>query len=498
MRQRFADAGTASVLLAPVLLACGFLLSACSTTDVAPINAPVTEALGGANLAADVFAQEAGSDSLVGVTFSGGGTRAAAFSFGVLKAFAATAVTTAPARPVTLLDRIDFVSGVSGGSVTAAYFGYKGKGALDDFRERFLLRDAEENLHTSILRPSNVMRVLSGGANDRSNLPQWLDQNLFDGATFETILARKRPIVWLNASDIVNQTPFVFEPNVFRSFCSDLSKLPLSEAVAASAAVPVVFAPITLETFPERCAYPAPAWVRYADEQPNAPAVLKAFARALKAYRDKTKMSSVRLLDGGITDNFGLSGLTLARAEADTLYGPLSPRQATRLRHALFITVNSGSATNTDWARSSDTPGMMPVLQAVLDTGINSTERLGFDAFQLTISRWQSDLIDWRCKLSAAEVRKYRGSTSGWNCRDVKFYAGEIAFDQLPDKKDQLQAIVTSFKLPQDQVDLLIDAGQEAVARNPVINGFLSAARSPAHGDRAAVPPGAQALHKSQ
>jgi hypothetical protein len=260
----------------------------------------------------------------------------------------------------------------------------------------------------------------------------------------------------------------------------------------------VAFAPITLETFPDRCAYTLPHWARYADEQPNAPAVLKAFARALKAYRDKDKMNFIRLLDGGITDNFGLSGLTLARAAADTPYAPLSPRQAVRLRHALFITVNSGSATNTDWARSRENPGMMPLLQAVLDTGINSTERLGFDAFQLTINRWQSDLIEWRCKLSAAEVVKYRGSTAGWNCRDVKFYAGEIAFDQLPEKKDRLRAIVTSFKLPQDQVDLLIEAGQEAVGRNAVINGFLSAARQPARGDRAALPPAAQVLQKSR
>lgn len=483
---------------ASLVVALHVLLAGCSALDILPINAPVEDPRSpGANLAADVFPMDAGSETLVGVTFSGGGTRAAAFSFGVLKAFAATPITARNDHSLTLLDRIDFVSGVSGGSVTAAYFGLKGKGALIDFRERFLLRDAEENLHTSLLRPTNLARAFAGGANDRSNLPQWLDQNLFEGATFEAILARKRPVVWLNASDIANQTPFVFEPNTFRAFCSDLAKLPVSEAVAASAAVPVAFAPIALETFPERCAYTMPPWVRYADEQAGAPAVLKAFARALYAYRDTEKMKFIRLLDGGITDNFGLSGLTLARAAADTPYAPLTPRQAVRLRNALFVTVNSGRATNADWAKSRDNPGMIPLLQAVLDTGINSTVRLGLDAFQLTINKWQADLIEWRCKLPSGEVLKYRGTLTGWNCRDVKFHSGEIAFDQIPDKKVRLGAIETSFKLPQDQVDLLIEAGQEAVSRNPVINGFLSAARQPGS-EKASIPSGAQQLQKSR
>ena len=480
----------ARLLVLTGLFAGSAFLSGCAL-DIEPINAPA-EGMAATNAAADVFALEQGSDTLVGVTFSGGGTRAAAFSFGVLKAFDATPV----APNVTLLDRVDFVSGVSGGSVTAAYFGLKGRAALNDFRERFLLRNAEENLRTSIFRPGTVARVLAGGANDRSNLPQWLDQNLFEGATFASLLARKRPVVWLNATDIGNQTPFVFEPNTFRAFCSDLATFPLSEAVAASAAVPVAFAPITLETFPERCAYTLPSWARYADEHPGSPAVLKAFARALGAYRDKAKMSYIRLLDGGISDNFGLSGLTLARAAADAPYAPLNPRQAVRLRNALFVTVNSGRASNNDWARTREGPGVVPLLQAVLDTSINSTVRLGLDAFQLTLNRWQSDLIEWRCKLPAAEVIKYRGSLQGWNCRDVKFLAGEIAFDQLPDKKDRLGAIETSFKLPPDEVDLLIAAGQEAVARNSVINGFLSAARQ--QKGQGAAPVAVHSLQKSR
>lgn len=80
------------------------------------------------------------------------------------------------------MERVVFVSGVSGGSVTAAYFGLKGRAALADFRERFLIRNAEEDLSTSVnLR--NIAQGLGGGVNDASKLSGWLDRNLFDHAT---------------------------------------------------------------------------------------------------------------------------------------------------------------------------------------------------------------------------------------------------------------------------------------------------------------------------
>lgn len=478
------------------LMAAGFfLLAGCASLDTSPINQPFADEFGGPNAAADVFGNEKASETLVGVTFSGGGTRAAAFSFGVLKAFADTNIDAGGGKNLNLLDRIDFVSGVSGGSVTAAYFGLKGRAALTDFRERFLIRNAEEDMNESLVRPSNLMRLYNGGANDRTNFPRWLDKNLFDGATYAQLLARKHPTVWLNASDIVNHAPFVFEPNTFRSFCSDLAQLPISEAVGASAAVPLIFAPVSLQTFPEKCKYEMPSWVTYALQQPSAPALLKAYARALATYREPDKMKYVRLLDGGLTDNFGLSGITIARAASETPYAPLTARQAVQLKRALFVVVNSGRASDNDWAKSDASPTIGPLLSAVVDTGIDASVRQGFDAFQLTMSRWQQDLIEWRCKLPSSEVLKLRGSLKGWNCRDLKFHSGEVAFDQLPERAAQLQKIETRFVLPQAEVDLLIDSGQQVVRNNPVINGFLRSFKGPGSAD---VPSGAQTISKDK
>ncbi len=151
-----------------------------------------------------------------------------------------------PARQnVSLLDRVDYIPGVSGGAVTAAYFGLKGRAALADFRERFLLRDAEESLRTPFT-PVSVIRAYEGGVNDAEQFPRWLDENLFRGATFRQLNSAHRPRVLINASDVYNRTPFVFNDTTFKAICSDINSYPIASAVAASAAIPVVFAPIVL------------------------------------------------------------------------------------------------------------------------------------------------------------------------------------------------------------------------------------------------------------
>ena len=107
-----------------------------------------------------------------------------------------------------------------------------------------------------------------------------------DGASIEPSMAMLlEHMLKINASDLYNRTPFVFNEETFSALCSDLNRLPLSEAVAASAAVPVVFSPIVLEAYGERCSYHPPGWLETARNNPSAPAALKAFGTALETYR---------------------------------------------------------------------------------------------------------------------------------------------------------------------------------------------------------------------
>lgn len=453
--------------LASVAFVSGVLLG-CASIQNAPVNLP-----GSDNLAdrGNIGFGETTSydDTVVGLSFSGGGTRAAAFSFGVLQEMERIPVRGAQG---SMIDRVEFISGVSGGSVTAAYYGLRKRAALADFRERFLLRNAEEGLQTN-LTLATLSRAVAGGINDSTGFPRWLDANLFQGATFRDLGLTTRPQVWINASDIYNRTPFVFGSVAFGAMCSNLSDYPLANAVAASAAVPVAFAPVVIQTFPGKCNDRLPPWIVRARDNSNAPPMLNSFARAISRYHDGS-MPYIKLLDGGLVDNYGLAGMTIARLSSDTPYGPLSPRQAVKLRRALMLVVDAKTGLSGNWINTIEGPSGADLVKAAADTAIDASVAGSFTAFSATMNDWQGSLIRWRCGLSAADRAKY-GVGPGWNCRDLKFYVGRIGFDQLDQARAaDLERIPTRFQLPPEQVDSVIAAGGDALRASPTFRSFAA------------------------
>src|ERR1700675_410422 len=125
------------------IAALGLFLAACAATFNEPINLPVAS-----NMAVfpPATPPNVGGNTVVAMAFSGGGTRSAAFAYGVMRGLDRLPA----AGRGTYFDRVIFISGVSGGSVAAAYFGLKGRAALTDFRERFLLKNAEADLSTNV------------------------------------------------------------------------------------------------------------------------------------------------------------------------------------------------------------------------------------------------------------------------------------------------------------------------------------------------------------
>ncbi len=454
-------------------------LSACMTVTNDPINELSVSQTN--VLAALPTGVDSDDTTIIGLGFSGGGTRAAAFAYGLLRELERTPMPGDP-KGRNMLDSVRFVSGVSGGSVTAAYYGLKGQAGYHDLRERFLIRDAEANMRKRI-GPSNILRAIGGGINDKSAFGSWLDKNVFAGARFADLKRPGAPVVWINASDLYNRTPFIFNEETFSALCSNLDSLPLSEAVAASAAVPVLFAPINIEAYGARCNYHPPGWLETARQNPSSPASLRAFAAALESYRDATKLKYVKLVDGGITDNFGVTALTLARAQSQTPYGPLTPREAVRLNRIVYLVADAGVTPDAAWGATVEGPGVVDLMWAVTDTAISSSVRDGFDAFRMTMERWQKDLINYRCSLKQTEVKRLRGTLDGWNCRDLKFFVGDVSFaDVEPVKRASLQKIPTRLKLPTAEADLAIAAGAEALRNDTT---FIGALRSIAGADTA-------------
>jgi NTE family protein len=450
------------------------LASGCSVHNIPvnePLNAPVTAIVAEQQAPPISYADE----TLIVLTFSGGGTRAAAYSFGVLRGLDRLEVPTSQG-PRPFLDQVDFVSGVSGGSITAAYFGLKKRATLDDFRERFLLKNVEDQSLSTSITPGNLIRGLSGGVNDASHLPRWLSENLFDGATFSAYAAQARPRVLINAADIFNRTPFVFSPTAFSVMCSDLNKYPIADAVASSAAVPIAFAPIVIESYAGKCGAPLPDWAIKARNNTNAPPLLRSMATALASYHNGS-VRYVKLLDGGLVDNYGVSGFTIARLSANAPYEPLTPHQAVKLRRALFLVVDAGRAAVGNWVNTLEGPRGVDLVSAAADTAIDASVRASYTAFEQTMEEWRQQMVRWRCGLSAAQRAEY-GVPARWNCRDLQFFIGRVGFDQLGDQRAAyLNKVKTSLQLPQDEVDEVIAAGDESVTNNDLVRRFLNSAR---------------------
>jgi NTE family protein len=460
------------------IVACTALLVACASVQNNPINQRLAEdsasvagpAMRGIADTADQIDTASYDGTLVALSFSGGGTRAAGFSYGVLTALDETQGPSS-SRAQSLLDHVDFVTGVSGGSITAAYLGLKKREAMADFKQRFLLSNPEEGLQMD-LSLLNIAKGLQGGVNDQTQFPRWLDDNLFERATFKSLLA-SRPRVWINASDIYNRTPFVFSRTAFSALCSDLSSFPISLAVAASAAVPVLFAPVVIKNFTGGCPLPLPNWVQQVRKDPSAPPLLKIYANALERYRSG-EVRYVKLLDGGIVDNYGLAPITIARLVSDTAYEPLSPVEAVKLRRLFFAVVDAGRGPSGSWVQTVEGPTGANLITAASDTATQSGAVGSFSAFEDMMNTWQERLIKWRCGLSAADRHRY-GAPAGWNCHDVRLFLTRLDFDQLgPERSAALNAVETRFKLPPDQVDMLIAAGHDVLIANGVFHKFLN------------------------
>lgn len=443
----------------------GLVLAACTTADVGPINTHVAQA----GRPSPQFVPDPADDgsTVIGLAFSGGGTRAAAFGYGVLRGLDDVVVDRKPKRR-TLIDDIRMISGTSGGAVTAAYFGYKGSGYVD-LRERFLLKDAEKELHLSKVSPANWVRIYNGGANDRTTFAAWLNKNVFDGATYSAFRRPDAPIVWINASDIYNATPFDFTYDTFAALCSDLEKVRLADAVAASAAFPVVFAPLVISTTtPQtKCGYTQPEWLTRALADPKASVRLKAYARALDTYQNDDNVDYIKLLDGGLTDNIGVTGFSLERAAAKAPYGPLSAEEAVKMHSFVFIVADASTRTEGDWVKTLNGPKFPQMVSAISNAGIRSSVRDEFDALRLSVEAWRGQLVAWRCGLPAEAVQRYRGTLAGWDCRDVDLVVEDVSFDDFPRaERARLNNVATRLKLPEDQVDLLISAGRQAIRSN--------------------------------
>ncbi|QJR11295.1 hypothetical protein DSM104443_02368 [Usitatibacter rugosus] len=401
------------------------------------------------------------------LAFSGGGLRAAAFAHGVLEGLAAV-----KSGDKDLLDDVALINAVSGSALTAAHFGVFGREGLARFPERVLSPGFEDAMRTSLWSPANLARAIGGGVNGRENFSDVLDNRIFHGATFGDMYRRGRPGIRIQATDLYHRVPFPFIPAIFEVLCSDLSRYSVADAVAASMAVPVVFAPVVLRPYHDRCG-PLPSFARDLRVQPESPRSVNAIARAISAYRDPKRERYVKLGDGGLTDNFAVSTLVLSRAIMETPYAPMTQRDAVTIRRLLVVVVDASRGPHGDWIGAEAGPGGFELAVSATDAAVDSAARGAADALGSILLDWQLAVIAYRCSLSPSEVARL-GGPADWNCADVKFALANLAIEDLESPwRERVEPIATRLALEPREIEATIEGARRAVLAHPRLQAYL-------------------------
>ncbi|MDE0886081.1 MAG: patatin-like phospholipase family protein [Myxococcota bacterium] len=389
------------------------------------------------------------------LAFSGGGTRAAAFAYGVLEELRATQVVL-DGQSTRLLDEIDTISAVSGGTFPAAYYGLFGDRIFEDFESKFLYRNIQRSLILEALRPKNLVRLLSPSFSRSLLAMEYYDRKVFDGATFADLQAAPGPHVHINATDLSHGFRFTFNQGQFDVICSDLDSLPVSAAVAASSAVPVLLSPITLKNYAGTCGFQSPGWIQESLGTRSTNRRRYEAALSFVDFANADTRPYIHLIDGGIADNLGLRySIELAEAigGADRFLDIVEREPPD---HFVVIVVNAETAPNPGIDMSSASPSFASLMNSVSGSQIR---RYNLETLLLT----EISLTQWAEILSEKSGKRV----------DARLI--EIDFDSIPQKqsRDYFKLIPTSFVLSDQTVDDLKTAGRELLRANPIFQEFL-------------------------
>ena len=459
------------------ILALLLLLGGCATA-IRPVNPPITQADPRAGYRfetrqAQAQAQE--KQNLVVLAFSGGGTRAAAFSYGVLEFLRRTEVMT-PKGKARLLDAVDVITGVSGGSFTALAYGLYGDKLFSDYEQRFLKRDVQGEIVSRTFSPGNWGK-LGSTAWGRSELAAELyDEILFNGATFADLNRGQGPLIMASATDISTGSRFVFSQRVFDVICSDLGAVRLSRAASASSAVPVVLSPVTINNYGGTCGTTIPGFLKPfldADNPPRPAARAIRSLRAEEAFRDGVHRPYLHLVDGGVSDNVGMRAVLDSLEVLEALHDAGIPSPFDNVRRIIVFIVNSLSSPPTNWDESESPPGTVDILLKAAGTPIDAFSYEAVELLRDTAAKWQT-LRQVR-NSAAFAANKDPAVAKALRVPDAEIYAIDVSFPRLKDKAelDYLNQQPTSFVLPPEAVDRLRKAAGTIIQASPEFQRLL-------------------------
>ena len=421
------------------------------------------------------------TDSLfVCLMFSGGGTRAAALSYGIMEALRDRVVQVDGSKK-RLLDEVDCISSVSGGSFTAAYYGLYRERLFEDYRALFLERNVQGALAGRLFNPVNWARLASPYFSRIDMAATFYDSNIFNAASFEQLQRQGRPFVILNATNLGNDRRFEFTQVYFDTLGSRLASYKISRAVAASSAFPYLLTPISLKNYPVAKGYTVPWWYKNAIIPENWTTERYHAAKNISVYLDKQNRY-IHLMDGGLSDNIG------ARSVLDAFdRGFIRTRiNQGMIKYLVLIVVNARTQSEDHISRKEKPPGFFTVAEKTATVAMdNYSHDSVANLREALYSRVQTqkneqacaDLLSRHCPQAPKPIPF---------AADIDPYVIEINFEaagQIPgeDPNDYLN-LPTSFKLRKAQVARLIAIGPKLLQAAPQYQCLLKVLAAEAQG----------------
>jgi predicted acylesterase/phospholipase RssA len=264
----------------------------------------------------------------VGLSLSGGGSRSAAFSAACMFQL----------ERVGILQNVDYISTVSGGSLPGAYYCLQGADWNPGTVQAKMTHEfATDLVVQTFYLPWNWCALLFGDYNRSDILAEAFNDVLYSrggkSLTFAD-LRPDRPRLLINATNLQSGRRFIFCNESFNQINSDLTRYPISYAVAASSAVPVVLHPVKMHDY-------ATIYPQY-----------------------------LQLVDGGVADNLGIVTLV------DTYINQIELAQKEHLpdpypHGAVFVVVDSRVKYNGEMANGGNA-GWLDILKNALRLTSNS------------------------------------------------------------------------------------------------------------------------------
>ena len=416
---------------------------------------------------------------LLVLTFSGGGTRAAAFSYGVLEALADTKVSM-DGTERRLLDEVDAISSVSGGSFTAAYFGLFGDRIFADFESKFLKKDVQSALTFRLLSPFSWPKLWSLYYNRTDMAADYYDELLFEKKTFESFTRPGSPLIAINATDAALGSQFTFIGGQFAPICSDLSSFPVSRAVAASSAVPGAFTSVILTNHAGTCDYQFPEWAVAALGRKKTSTRQYRHARNLTAYLDIENYPYLHLFDGGISDNLGIRTIINATLPTGDVWKSLEDLNLEKTDKLAVVVVNSRKEKDISFAKKDYS---IPIIDTFRVASAVPMDHYSFETMEIlreNMYRWQESIKESRCKeLKRRAVAEGKSESVLSDDCSARTYLIEVSFDALEDEaeRNHLKDLPTSFYLEPEDVDRLRTAAGKILRESEEFQDLIKSLR---------------------